>query len=74
MMSVPLLDLKEQYRTIRDEIRTAIDRVCESQQFILGPEVEALETEIRNFCGSRFAEENGKRKRGKKTSMPFRCK
>jgi len=55
MMSVPLLDLKEQYRTIRDEIRTAIDRVCESQQFILGPEVEALETEIRNFCGSRFA-------------------
>src|SRR5581483_3760247 len=55
MMSVPLLDLKEQYATIRDEIRTAIDRVCDTQQFILGPEVEALETEIASLCGSRFA-------------------
>lgn len=53
MMHVPLLDLKEQYATIRDEIRTAIDRVCESQQFILGPEVEALEAEIASFCDSR---------------------
>ena len=55
MMYVPLLDLKEQYGTIRDEIRTALDRVCESQQFILGPEVEALETEIATLCESLFA-------------------
>jgi len=40
---VPLLDLKAQYATIRDEVRAAIDRVVESQHFILGPEVEALE-------------------------------
>jgi dTDP-4-amino-4,6-dideoxygalactose transaminase len=44
--SIPLLDLKAQYATIRDEIRAAIDRVLESQQFILGPEVAALEHEI----------------------------
>ncbi len=43
---VPLLDLKAQYATIRDEIRAAVDRVLESQQFILGPEVEALEQEV----------------------------
>ena len=39
---VPLLDLKAQYAAIKDEVRTAIDRVLESQHFILGPEVEAL--------------------------------
>jgi dTDP-4-amino-4,6-dideoxygalactose transaminase len=55
MMHVPLLDLKEQYATIREEIRAAIDRVCESQQFILGAEVSALEEEIRTFCNARFA-------------------
>ncbi len=43
---VPLLDLKAQYRPLRDEIREAIDRVLESQHFILGPEVAALEEEI----------------------------
>ena len=44
--SVPLLDLKAQYAAIRDEIRAAIDRVADAQQFILGPEVEALEREV----------------------------
>jgi len=43
---VPLLDLKAQYATIRDEVRRALDRVIESQHFILGPEVEALEREV----------------------------
>ena len=43
---VPLLDLKAQHATIRDEVREAIDRVVESQHFILGPEVEALEKEV----------------------------
>ena len=46
MMKVPLLDLKAQYSTIRSEIRDAIERVVESQDFILGPEVEGLEREI----------------------------
>jgi dTDP-4-amino-4,6-dideoxygalactose transaminase len=44
--NVPLLDLKAQYATIRDEIREALDRVIESQHFINGPEVAALENEV----------------------------
>lgn len=52
---VPLLDLRAQYGAIRDEVRAAIDRVCEAQQFILGPEVEALEAEVAEFCEARFA-------------------
>ncbi|HWO43247.1 MAG TPA: DegT/DnrJ/EryC1/StrS family aminotransferase [Candidatus Eisenbacteria bacterium] len=54
-MKVPLLDLKTQYAAIRSEIRQAIDRVCESQRFILGSEVEAFEKEIAEFSGARFA-------------------
>jgi dTDP-4-amino-4,6-dideoxygalactose transaminase len=55
MSNIPLFDLKAQYVSIRDEIRQALDRVVESQQFILGPEVESLETEIAEYCGSRYA-------------------
>ena len=54
-MKVPLLDLKTQYSTIRLEIREAIERVVESQHFILGPEVEVLEKQIAAFCQARFA-------------------
>ena len=53
-MNVPLLDLKSQYAQIRDEVREVIDRICESQHFILGPEVAALEDEIATFSGTRF--------------------
>ena len=55
MMYIPLLDLKEQYQAIREEVRTAIDRVCDTQQFILGAEVEAFEKEIATFCRALFA-------------------
>lgn len=48
-MGVPLVDLKAQYATIRDEIRVAIDRVLESQEFILGVEVAALEMEVAEY-------------------------
>src|SRR5437868_3695381 len=48
---VPLLDLQRQYRTIREEILAAIERVCSSQQFILGAEVEEFEREIATFIG-----------------------
>ena len=44
--AVPLLDLQAQYRPIRDELLAAITRVCDSQRFIMGPEVEALEREL----------------------------
>src|SRR4051812_28885290 len=53
--SVPLLDLRRQYDGIREEILTAIARVCDSQVFILGPEVEALEREIASVTGAAAA-------------------
>ena len=55
MDAIPLLDLKAQYASIRAEVREAIDRVMESQQFILGPEVEALERDVAEYCGCRHA-------------------
>jgi dTDP-4-amino-4,6-dideoxygalactose transaminase len=50
--SVPLLDLRRQYDGIREEVLAAITRVCDSQSFILGPEVEALEEEIAALTGA----------------------
>ncbi len=44
--SVPLLNLVAQYQPIRDEVLAAIARVCDSQRFIMGPEVEGLEREL----------------------------
>ena len=51
---VPLLDLKAQYAAIREELRAAIDRVADSQHFILGPEVEALEREVAAYSQCEF--------------------
>jgi dTDP-4-amino-4,6-dideoxygalactose transaminase len=53
-MQTPLLDLKAQYAALRDEIHAAIERVVESQQFILGPEVEALEEEVAAYSHCRY--------------------
>jgi dTDP-4-amino-4,6-dideoxygalactose transaminase len=47
---IPLLDLTAQYASIRAEVRDAVDRVLESQRFILGSEGEALEREIAEYC------------------------
>lgn len=55
MIQVPLLDLKLQYSSIREEVRAALDRVSDSQRFILGPEVIALEGAIASMCGVRNA-------------------
>ena len=54
-ISVPLLDLVAQYRPIRAEILEAVTRVCDSQRFILGPEVEALERELGAMIGVEHA-------------------
>jgi dTDP-4-amino-4,6-dideoxygalactose transaminase len=54
-MRVPLLDLPAQYATIRDDVRAAIDRVFESQQFVLSAEVQALEEEIARYSQTKFA-------------------
>lgn len=50
-----MLDLHRQYAPLRAEIREAIERVVASHQFILGPEVEALEREVAAFCGAKEA-------------------
>jgi dTDP-4-amino-4,6-dideoxygalactose transaminase len=52
---VPLLDLQAQYQPLRAELLAAIERVCDSQRFILGPEVEALEAELARAIGSPHA-------------------
>lgn len=54
-VGVPTLDLKRQYAEIQSEIRTAIERVCASQQFVLGPESEALEQEVAHYIGAKLA-------------------
>jgi len=54
-MQIPLLDLKIQYASIKDEIRSAMDAVLDSQQFILGPKVEEFETNIAAYSGARYA-------------------
>src|SRR3989304_625591 len=50
-MSVPLLDLQAQHGPLRAEILAAIARVCDSQRFIMGPEVDALEEELARLIG-----------------------
>jgi dTDP-4-amino-4,6-dideoxygalactose transaminase len=52
---VKLLDLEAQYQPLRAEILAAITRVCDSQRFILGPEVEALEGEMAAYLGAAHA-------------------
>ncbi len=52
---VPLLDLQAQYRPLRAEILAAIERVCDSQRFIMGPEITALESEMASMLGVRHA-------------------
>jgi dTDP-4-amino-4,6-dideoxygalactose transaminase len=52
---IPLLDLHRQYQQIREEVLAAVERVCSSQQFVLGAEVEALEREVAAFTGAAAA-------------------
>ena len=54
-MHVPLLDLKAQYASIKEEIRAALDEVLESQLFILGPKVEELEKKIAAYSNVKHA-------------------
>jgi dTDP-4-amino-4,6-dideoxygalactose transaminase len=52
---VPLLDLQAQHRSIREEVLAEITRVVDSQKFILGDDVKALEGEIAAYCSAKFA-------------------
>lgn len=54
-MKIPLVDLRAQYESIREEIDAAIRRVLESSAFILGKEVEAFEEAFARYCNTRYA-------------------
>jgi dTDP-4-amino-4,6-dideoxygalactose transaminase len=54
-MNIPILDLKAQYDTIRDEVNAKVLGVLASQNFVLGAEVKALEEEIAAYNGVKFA-------------------
>jgi dTDP-4-amino-4,6-dideoxygalactose transaminase len=54
-MKVPLLDLSEQNQSLRPEIEAALGRVLDTNAFILGGEVQALEKELADYCGTKYA-------------------
>jgi dTDP-4-amino-4,6-dideoxygalactose transaminase len=54
-MKVPLLDLSEQNQSLRPEIEAALGRVLDTNAFILGGEVAALEKELAEYCGTKYA-------------------
>ena len=54
-MNVPLLDIKQQNERLRPEIEAALGRVLDTNGFILGEEVKALEAEIAEYCQTRYA-------------------
>lgn len=51
-MHVPLLDLRLQYEPLKAEILSEIEKVADSQHFVLGPQVERLETAVAKYCGA----------------------
>lgn len=54
-MPIPLIDLKIQYRSLKNEIDAAVQRVIDDGHFILGPDVKALEAEIAGYLGVKYA-------------------
>ncbi len=54
-VKVQLLDLAAQYRKIRKEVLREVKAVCDSQHYVLGKHVSALESEIAAYCGAKFA-------------------
>ena len=52
---IPLLDLKAQHKTIREQVLAELVRVVDSQKFILGEDVKKFEAEIAAYCGTKFA-------------------
>jgi len=54
-MSVPMVDLKRQYKSIKKEINSAVSEVLESTRFIMGPQVTSFEEEMASFCNTKHA-------------------
>jgi len=52
--AIPFLDLKAEYGALREEILAALDRVCRNATFVLGPEVEAVESQFAAFCETKY--------------------
>ena len=52
---VPLLDLKPEYESLKGDLQKAINRVVESGQFIMGPDVKAFEAEVAQYLGVKHA-------------------
>ena len=53
--AVPLFDIQRQTAPLRDEIDAAVSRVFDSGQFVLGPEVKELESQIATYCHANFS-------------------
>lgn len=54
-MQVPLLDLKAQYKPLKQEIMTAIEEICDSQGLILGKRAEDFEKHIAEYCNCKYS-------------------
>ncbi len=54
-MNVPLLDLQSQYASLRDQLRQAVERVMDSQRFVLGDEVRKLESSVAEYSQAKHA-------------------
>ena len=54
-LKIPVLDLKPQYEQIKDEVQSAINRVLESGQFIMRPDVKLFEQEVAEYVGVKHA-------------------
>lgn len=52
---VPFFDLSVQFNSIKDEIKSALDEVFRTQQFILGPQVQVLEEKVAQYCWTQYA-------------------
>ena len=53
--SIPMLDSKPQYATLKPSIQDAVNRVLQSGQFVMGPEVRAFEREVARYLNTRYA-------------------
>ena len=54
-VQVPFVDLRAQYRAIKDDVLAALSGAIEGMELFLGPNVRAFEAEFASFCRSRFA-------------------
>ncbi len=55
LTKIPILDLKPQYESIKDEIKDVINRVLESGRFIMGEDVKLFEKEVAEYLGVKHA-------------------